>query len=444
SDHVGVLGGEPHDAAAVDGDGVGILRLRIGHFVFGDVAGPGVELADEAHVVAGEPDVAVLVLGEAVRTGLRRLERIFLDRAGLGIEAAELAGQLPGVPDRAVPGGERVVRARARRRHLPELDRGLGRAGDDDRGGARPLGKILDQILRQRLHLVLWHGDVGIEDHSHDSAPAPRRGGPPHAIDVMAGGAPNYGRSACRVRRGSPLAPAGRSPAPPRIAEPLRSRPRAVSSTWFSPRTVAQAYHNSFEASRAPSASEASFIHTILESTCSRPAKVPKPQSTPAMTFSAPTTRAYCTMRSATSSGCSTKFEVESITPGMMILPSGSFTSFQTFHSCPWRGLAPGNDSACGRPLSTMSTMSFSGTSLWWGPWVEAQQRCMRMRSGGMSLTAWLSASTWVVITLRNSSRLKWANTMWRLSARSGQSSCSTRPASTMARYSRAITSASA
>src|SRR6516165_10012222 len=129
---------------------------------------------------------------------------------------------------------------------------------------------------------------------------------------------------------------------------------------------------------------------------------------------------------------------------GMMILPSGSFTSFHTFHSWPWRGFAPGNDSACGRPLSTMSTMSFSGTSLWWGPWVEAQQMCMRMRSGGMSLTAWLSASTWVVITLRNSSRLKWANTMWRLSARSGQSSCSTRPASTMARYSRAITSASA
>src|SRR5262249_793090 len=99
---------------------------------------------------------------------------------------------------------------------------------------------------------------------------------------------------------------------------------------------------------------------------------------------------------------------------------------------------------ARGRPLRTMSTMSFRGTLLWCGPWVEAQQMCMRMRSGGMSLTAWLSASTWVVITLRNSSRLKWANTMWRLSARSGQSSCSTRPASTMARYSRAITSASA
>src|SRR5262249_53036728 len=95
------------------------------------------------------------------------------------------------------------------------------------------------------------------------------------------------------------------------------------------------------------------------------------------MTFSAPTTRAYCTMRSATSSGCSTKFEVESITPGMMILPSGSFTSFHTFHSWPWRGFAPGNDSAWGRPLGTVSAMSFSGTSLLWGPWVQAPPKCL-------------------------------------------------------------------
>src|SRR5262245_48047757 len=84
-----------------------------------------------------------------------------------------------------------------------------------------------------------------------------------------------------------------------------------------------EAHHNAFDASRAPSASAASYIQTISESTSSRPAKVPKPQSTPAMTFSPPTTRAYCTMRSATSSGCSTKFEVESITPGMMDLAVG-------------------------------------------------------------------------------------------------------------------------
>ncbi len=36
----------------------------------------------------------------------------------------------------------------------------------------------------------------------------------------------------------------------------------------------------------------------------------------------------------------------KSITPGMMVLPSGSLTSCQTFHSWPWRGLAPGNDTA--------------------------------------------------------------------------------------------------
>src|SRR5262249_49590707 len=105
-------------------------------------------------------------------------------------------------------------------------------------------------------------------------------------------------------------------------AAAIRAR-SCVLDMVFSTNGRAKAYHSSFEASRAPSASEASFIHTILESTCSRPAKAPKPQSTPAMTFSPPTTRAYCTMRSATSSGCSTKFEVESITPGMMDLAVG-------------------------------------------------------------------------------------------------------------------------
>src|SRR5262249_35342742 len=152
-----------HDALVIDGKRMRVLRLRIGHFVFGDVAGLGVELADEAEVIAGEPDVAVLVLDEAVRTGLRRLERKFLDRAGLGIEAAELSGQLPGVPDRAVAGGERVVRPRARRWYRPELDLRLDRPGNDGRGGPRPLGKILDQILGDVVDLVLGHGHVEIE-----------------------------------------------------------------------------------------------------------------------------------------------------------------------------------------------------------------------------------------------------------------------------------------
>jgi len=40
-------------------------------------------------------------------------------------------------------------------------------------------------------------------------------------------------------------------------------------------------------------------------------------------------------------SGCSTTLVAWLMTPGISTLPSGSFTSCQTFHSCSWRGLAP-------------------------------------------------------------------------------------------------------
>ena len=44
-------------------------------------------------------------------------------------------------------------------------------------------------------------------------------------------------------------------------------------------------------------------------------AKVPKPQSDPAMTRSRPTTRAQLQIRCAINLGCSTKLDVESRTP---------------------------------------------------------------------------------------------------------------------------------
>ena len=66
------------------------------------------------------------------------------------------------------------------------------------------------------------------------------------------------------------------------------------------------------EASRAPSARALNFAHITVGWTLGRPADVPKPQSVPAMTFSRPTRLAYCTIRCATTSGCSTKFVVES------------------------------------------------------------------------------------------------------------------------------------
>ncbi len=66
------------------------------------------------------------------------------------------------------------------------------------------------------------------------------------------------------------------------------------------------------------------------------PARSPCPRSR----FRGPPDRHKAAMRSATSSGCSTTLLAWLTTPGIRILPSGSFTSFQTFHSCSWRGLA--------------------------------------------------------------------------------------------------------
>ncbi len=53
-------------------------------------------------------------------------------------------------------------------------------------------------------------------------------------------------------------------------------------------------------------------------------------------------------MRCAISSGCSTKFDLDSITPGMRTLPSGSLTVSNTFHSCAWRGFAASSAMARG------------------------------------------------------------------------------------------------
>ena len=59
----------------VEDQRVRIARCRIRQLVLGDVAGLRIELADQPREVAGEPDVAVLVLDQAVRAGMRRLER---------------------------------------------------------------------------------------------------------------------------------------------------------------------------------------------------------------------------------------------------------------------------------------------------------------------------------------------------------------------------------
>ncbi len=69
--------------------------------------------------------------------------------------------------------------------------------------------------------------------------------------------------------------------------------------------------------SSAPAARLRNFSQTMSGSTTPKPAKVEKPQSVPAITRSRPTMRVKFCSRSATSSGCSTKFVVESRQPGI-------------------------------------------------------------------------------------------------------------------------------
>jgi hypothetical protein len=57
---------KPDDAVVVEHQGVRVLRRGIGHPVFGHAASLRIELADEAGEITGEPDVAVLVLLQAV------------------------------------------------------------------------------------------------------------------------------------------------------------------------------------------------------------------------------------------------------------------------------------------------------------------------------------------------------------------------------------------
>ena len=63
------------------------------------------------------------------------------------------------------------------------------------------------------------------------------------------------------------------------------------------------------------------------------------------------------------------------------------------------------------------------------------------MRSGGMSRSAWFSASTLAAAIFRKSALLRSGNARWRPIARSGQSTWRMNPARWIASYSSFITS---
>src|SRR5207249_3661414 len=102
-----------------------------------------IELADVGLEVSGEPDVAVFIGRETVRTRSRRLRLELFHLARLWIEPSEHAGELAGPPDRAVRRRERIVRPRAEARHEPLFDRNVDASGNDDGRRPRLLGKIL-------------------------------------------------------------------------------------------------------------------------------------------------------------------------------------------------------------------------------------------------------------------------------------------------------------
>ena len=140
SDVVGLFVGEPQDAVVIEDGRVWIDFGLVGRAVLADVAGLGVELADVSGGDRSEPDVALPVGDEAVRSRVRRLERIFLEGAGGRIEAAEFVGRLSGVPERAVGRECRIVRARFGRGNIVLLDLNgeCADRGEGKRRAARP------------------------------------------------------------------------------------------------------------------------------------------------------------------------------------------------------------------------------------------------------------------------------------------------------------------
>src|SRR6266576_7194097 len=69
ADKVTVLRGEEDQSVTIEYKAVRIFRARIGHRVFGYVAGARIEFPDVGFEVGSEPDIAVFVRGQTVRTG---------------------------------------------------------------------------------------------------------------------------------------------------------------------------------------------------------------------------------------------------------------------------------------------------------------------------------------------------------------------------------------
>src|SRR5204863_9424647 len=106
ADPVEVLHREPQHSVVVEDERMWIALLR--GRVFSHASGLRIEFSDQGARVARIPNVAVTILLQAVRSGVRCLELEFREFAGRRIEPSEYVGQLASVPERPVPCRQRV------------------------------------------------------------------------------------------------------------------------------------------------------------------------------------------------------------------------------------------------------------------------------------------------------------------------------------------------
>src|SRR5438034_6153575 len=192
ANHVPLLHGEPERALLVEDRRVRTTRRWIGDLVFGDHARFGIELPEVSILLAGIPDVPILVGHEPMRPhAVRQLcvigpEWIVPDFTGARIETTQAAARLARIPDGAVGRYRGIVRPRARC-DLPLSDRCLDGSRHPYTCRPRGTGQRLGQIRGDAGHLLLRQRQAVGAHEGHDALPFLRalarpEGGPVAAI----------------------------------------------------------------------------------------------------------------------------------------------------------------------------------------------------------------------------------------------------------------------
>src|SRR5262249_40512953 len=98
SDFVRTLHGEPQDPLLLEEGRMRITRMG-GQFVFGELTRFGIELADVALRIRGEPNISIFVFNKTMRSGARYSWTKFFDVSGLSVDSSEHVRILSAVPE---------------------------------------------------------------------------------------------------------------------------------------------------------------------------------------------------------------------------------------------------------------------------------------------------------------------------------------------------------